>query len=114
MIAAAVLLVFGGMIGPVAAQPLQPEPADCGGSYVPSSVNTSGEVVEPGWTTFGVCENVEKTIDGKTVSVPTYPRHPASQVVFEQNKSGKWSTGLQTTDKDGKMVLTSIPDRQAK
>jgi hypothetical protein len=108
------LLAFGGMVVPVPAQPVQPEPADCGGSYLPSPVNASGEVVEPGWTTFGVCDTVEKTIQGKKVSVPTYPSHPASQVVFEQDKSGKWNTRLQTTDKKGKMVLTLIPDRQAK
>lgn len=113
MIAAAVLLVLGGTVAAVPAQQLEPESADCGGSYVPPSVNTSGEVVEPGWTTFGACNNVEKAINGKTASAPTYPRYPVSQVLFAPNKSGEWSTSLQTTDKDGKIVLTPIPARQA-
>jgi hypothetical protein len=40
--------------------------------------------------------------------------HPASRLVLEEARSGEWTTAVQATDKDGKMVLTSIPYRQAR
>jgi hypothetical protein len=67
------------------------EPAWCGQSWWPGTVNEKGERLSVGGTSFGQCMPVSKEAIGKDgkaaqVSVPTHPAYPVT--TFTQQKDG--------------------------
>jgi|SwirhisoilCB1_FD_contig_31_11032516_length_1781_multi_5_in_0_out_0_3 hypothetical protein len=111
---ASVAIVFAAILALFAqsavAQPKTPEiksePAWCGGSWWPGAVDEKGVQVEPAGTSLGECKPMARKDGDKDVMVPTHPAYPASQVVFQQDKDGRWVPGMNMTemDKDNKPV----------
>lgn len=87
---------------------IKPEPAWCGGSWWPGAVDEKGAQVESGGTSLGECKPIARKDGDKDIMVPTYPAYPASQVIFQQDKDGRWVGGMNVTemDKDNKPVTT--------
>ena len=97
---------------------VEPEPAWCGGSWQPTSVQeivddkgavTLVPIAGSGGTNYAPClpiaRSVKKMVEGReteeTLAIPTYPAHPASLVTFQRDeKSGEFVGGRIVTRKD--------------
>ena len=99
---------------------VKPEPAWCGGSWQPTSLQetiddkgtvTLVPIAGTGGTNHGAClpitRSLTRMVEGRetaeTLSIPTYPAHPASLVTFQRDpKTGELVGGRMVTGKDPK------------
>jgi hypothetical protein len=92
-----VLASAGPAAGQVQVDSVKPEAAWCGGSY---SVSDG--------TSFGDCVAIARSVRGlqgdTMISVPTFPAIPASQVVFDGER-----TYHVTVDRDGRETRVELP-----
>ena len=98
----------------VQVETIEPEPAWCGGSYnatggldAKSFHGLDALALAPSGTNFGDCAPITRSVKGvqgeTTVSVPTRPAAPATQVLFDKGRPT-----LVTTDADGKETRVEL------
>jgi hypothetical protein len=114
-----VSLAPGLALAQIKVEPVRPEGAWCGGSFSLTGGLTDQQYIEAvkagkpvvAGTNFGPCVDIVRgvrALDGtmQTVSIPTYPATPATQVSFEPDGRILFRSG--EVDKDGKPIVKEL------